>query len=52
MSGINPPTVAVGVRGTLTRRDDVDIEHPSPKPVAPLLRTAHVCATPSMSWVA
>jgi hypothetical protein len=52
MSELNPPAVAVGVRNTLARRNDVDKEHPSPKPVAPLLRKAHVCAAPSMSWAA
>jgi hypothetical protein len=52
MSEMNPPAVALGVRSTLARRDDVDIEHPSPRPVAPLLRTAHICAAPSISWAA
>jgi hypothetical protein len=49
---MNPPAVSVGVCSTLALRDDVDTEHPGPKPGAPLLRTAHVCAAPSMSWAA
>jgi hypothetical protein len=52
MSEMNPLAVAVGVLSTLARRDDAYIEHPSPKPVAPLLITAHVSAAPSMSWAA
>jgi hypothetical protein len=50
MSEMNPPAVAAGVRSKLARRDDVDTEHPSPRLGVPLLRTAHVCAAPSMSW--